>query len=202
MIGPALVVLSREAAEAYIPRDREVCISVTDPNTPEPRLSDKFAAICYFKFHDIDERVPLGELVDDARPAVHFDDYQADRIVRFAAKYHDVDVVVVHCEAGVSRSRSIAEALFDAFDRRAPNQWVYQRIENAFKRLYNELEVHWINFRWRDRKHGNPKAESWHARAVRYRTALEQIAALRDEHNGGFICTDIAEKALNHREGT
>ena len=67
----------------------------------------------------------------------------ADQIRDFVRKHeHDVDLIVVHCHSGVSRSPAVAAAVSDALhlDARAfwqlytPNRYVYHTVADAFDR--------------------------------------------------------------------
>lgn len=160
MSKPALVVLSRRNAEAYLPNGgKVVCISVTDPTTEPATLSPQFADVLRLVFHDLEpEDCPEGTPTD-CGPASFMGPADAGEVVRFAAKHADADVLVIHCEAGVSRSRSIAEALFDCFDRRAPNFHVYRMIVEAWQRNFKTgLEPRWISYRWEPARRG-PRAK-------------------------------------------
>ena len=157
--GPQLMVLSREAVEAYapVPGQKTVCISIVDPTAPLANLQMGYAACLRFKFHDLDPRdVPEGTMTDVGM--VEFMNEDAARtIVEFAVEHADADVLVIHCEAGISRSRSVAEALFDAFGRRAPNQYVYRLILDVF-RAWRERSGYdgtlWIDYRWSPARRG------------------------------------------------
>jgi predicted protein tyrosine phosphatase len=111
-------VLSREAAERYEPRGVEVCISIGDPRAPPARLSRGFAAVLRLTFNDI-ESSPGDE-------DILFAPDHAGEILRFVAKWPDVDRIVVHCEFGVSRSPGVALGLCDSFD------WPVRELEGAF----------------------------------------------------------------------
>ena len=68
-----------------------------------------------------------------------FDDSHADKILEFVSTYAlDIDLIVVHCEAGISRSAGCAAALSLIynkedqyyFDNYLPNMLVYRKIIN------------------------------------------------------------------------
>jgi hypothetical protein len=50
---PEVIALSRSKAEAYDPEGFEVCISITNPNSPPATLSPKFKAVLRLCFSDI-----------------------------------------------------------------------------------------------------------------------------------------------------
>jgi predicted protein tyrosine phosphatase len=102
---PAFVVLSREDAERYEPREREICISIADPDMEPAHVSSDFAAVLRLHFTDIIEQ---GEPSDVLFSAEH-----ARAIREFIAAWPDATRIVVHCQAGVSRSPGVALGLCD-----------------------------------------------------------------------------------------
>jgi len=102
---PKFVVLSREDAERYQPREREICISIADPDADAAQLSSEFAAVLRLNFTDIVEQ-------DD--PAdVLFSEGHARAIRDFIDTWPDATRIVVHCHAGMSRSPGVALGLCD-----------------------------------------------------------------------------------------
>ena len=104
-VVPEFVVLSREDAERYEPRGREICISISDPDAPPARVSSRFAAVIRLNFNDVTER---GEPSD-----ILFAEDHAREIREFLDKWPSAERVVVHCNAGVSRSPGVALGLCD-----------------------------------------------------------------------------------------
>jgi predicted protein tyrosine phosphatase len=102
---PEFVVLSREEAEHYEPRGREICISISDPDASAARLSTRFAAVLRLNFNDVTER---GEPSD-----ILFAEEHAREIREFLDSWPNVERVMVHCNAGVSRSPGVALGLCD-----------------------------------------------------------------------------------------
>jgi predicted protein tyrosine phosphatase len=102
---PAFVVLSREKAERYKPGEREICISIADPDAEPARLSGGFAAVLRLNFTDI---IEMGEPSD-----VLFSEDDAQAIREFIDAWPNVRRIVVHCHAGVSRSPGVALGLCD-----------------------------------------------------------------------------------------
>ena len=103
--APQLVVLSREDAEAYEPRGREICISISDPEADPARISPRFAAILRLFFNDITE---MGEPSD-----ILFAREHATAISEFIDVWPGAERVVLHCNMGVSRSPGVALGLCD-----------------------------------------------------------------------------------------
>jgi predicted protein tyrosine phosphatase len=102
---PAFVVLSREDAERYEPREREICISIADPDAEPANLSTDFAGVLRLNFTDI---VEMGEPSD-----VLFSEIHARAIREFIDAWPDARRIVVHCQAGMSRSPGVALGLCD-----------------------------------------------------------------------------------------
>jgi predicted protein tyrosine phosphatase len=103
--NPEFVVLSREEAERYEPRGREICISIADPDAEPAELSSRFAAVLRLNFTDIMEQ---GEPSD-----VLFSEDHALAIREFFDAWPDAKRIVVHCHAGMSRSPGVALGLCD-----------------------------------------------------------------------------------------
>jgi predicted protein tyrosine phosphatase len=102
---PAFVVLSREDAERYEPGEREICISIADPDAEPAQLSSGFAQVLRLHFTDIIEQ---GEPSD-----VLFSEDHVRAIREFIDAWPDATRIVVHCHAGVSRSPGVALGLCD-----------------------------------------------------------------------------------------
>lgn len=99
-----VVVLSAIRAAEYEPRDRAVCVSITDPDHPDVPLSQRFAAILRLRFSDIDQPSSLPE-------HTLFNRSHARKLLNFLRRWSHVDTLVVHCRAGLSRSPAIAIAI-------------------------------------------------------------------------------------------
>lgn len=99
------MVLSREDAERYQPRSREICISISDPEAAPARLSSAFVAVLQMQFSDVTER---GDPTD-----ILFEEEHARIINDFIDRWSDVERLVVHCNMGVSRSPGVALGLCD-----------------------------------------------------------------------------------------
>jgi predicted protein tyrosine phosphatase len=104
-VVPEFIVLSRDDAERYEPRGREICISISDPDAPPARVSSRFAAVLRLNFDDVTER---GEPSD-----ILFAEDHAREIREFLDKWPSAERVVVHCNAGVSRSPGVALGVCD-----------------------------------------------------------------------------------------
>lgn len=109
-----LALSKREAAE-YEPEEAEACISIVSPEAEHPDLSDYFWGVLKLKFHDVDEIYFKRLDEQDAEISAHITPFSlnhAQQILDFwDGRKHDIDRLVVHCEAGVSRSVGVVRAL-------------------------------------------------------------------------------------------
>ena len=109
--------LSRERAEAYRDRRPYAVISLTDPGTALARLQDdpNRLGLLTLQFHDIshtpEEFASLVRRPERDHYILPTADH-ARRIVRFVREMAPrVEKIVIHCEAGISRSAGVGAAL-------------------------------------------------------------------------------------------
>ena len=156
-------VLSREMFEKFIPEEIAIAISITDPNSEKVKPNKTFLDILSLQFHDVDHRIKKqkdckscdGTGKSKLFPDINgghcyactnkmdikvFDESYAEKILEFVSTYAlEVDLIVVHCEAGISRSAGTASALsliYNGedqyyFDHYLPNMLVYRKILNV-----------------------------------------------------------------------
>jgi len=136
------VVLSRYEVERFDCDKPYILISITCPDDTEPKLLDSKTRIDVLKmrFHDwdikakkmFDEKYP-----EDGKKMVFFSEDHAKEIVKFVNQYlNKVELIVVNCAAGISRSAGIAAALSKSltgddtyfFKFYIPNSLVYSTI--------------------------------------------------------------------------
>jgi predicted protein tyrosine phosphatase len=113
-------VLSRQAAEQYQPQSVEVCISISDPEAAPAQLSGAFAAVLRLAFNDIAAAAAQGP------GDILFTTEHAGAILQFVSGWVDAQRLVIHCNAGASRSPAIALGLCDIFG------WPTEELEAAF----------------------------------------------------------------------
>jgi len=113
-----------------------IVISIRDPDSPRPRVKKQsgLRAVLYLIFNDAEP--PTTESMVLMTPE------QAQQIVDFVERHQrSVETVVVHCEAGMSRSPAVAAALCKSMggdDRQfwqsfTPNVYVYKLVCEAAK---------------------------------------------------------------------
>jgi len=153
-------VLSRDTMEDFTTEENHIIISISDPNSEKVNIKSKPLAIISLQFHDVDHRIKKqkdclqcgGTGKSDLFPDINgghcyactdkmelkiFDETYAAQILDFVAAFKDtVELIVVHCEAGISRSSATAGALSLIlncedqyfFDHYLPNALVYRKI--------------------------------------------------------------------------
>ena len=156
-------VFSRHDIEAGIlmdlqdasPNLRLACISITDPDCAPAKIlvhRGDSVKILRLQFHDVDLETELRS----GRTYISMASKQVHLIVDFLRGIQDrVDLLVVHCEMGISRSAAVAAAccsLLGLDDRSffsepyKPNQYCYDLILDVANELKNVdaavLEVH------------------------------------------------------------
>lgn len=123
-------------------------ISITDPNDEHPKIPQRrgLREILRLKFHDLEPSLTDVGQESDRNALYQFmsaDD--AQRVRRFIED-SDANALVIHCEAGVSRSPSCAMALCDQLKwgrdcirwaggnrhKDPPNQHVYSTTRSAW----------------------------------------------------------------------
>lgn len=129
-------VMSRSAAKKFsfgnIP-EKTIIISITDVGSEDNRFNrqSNLVDVCRVKFDDVEKGEENCITKSDAQ-----------KIVDFMKKYDDIQNVIVHCEAGVSRSAGCCAALMLACNGSdmeifsnpvfCPNMTVYRTVLNTF----------------------------------------------------------------------
>ncbi len=104
-----IVVLPRSAVTDISPDKKWALISISDPGMPRPILADSSNLIdaIYLKFDDVEfERASM----------IPINENQAKDIVAFAKKnWEEAELIVVHCNAGISRSSAVGKAISEIY---------------------------------------------------------------------------------------
>lgn len=119
--GPFVItVLSRDDAQQYRPKDGHVVmISISDPGSPLPQFfaEDTYGAMLRVQFHDIERMIPWLSF----EPIC---DSHAHDIARFILlSSRKACNLVIHCEAGISRSAGVAAAVCTYYGNTADTQY-------------------------------------------------------------------------------
>ena len=145
------IVLSREAAADFSHKVKKDCvfISITDPELHKNDFAKNphIKAILHLAFDDVDGF--QGKMLSNDKPMTLM---QAREIANFVLEWKDkVDLIVVHCEAGISRSAGVCAAImkyltnddmpiFDNYHF-CPNMFCYRLVLNAFMYPIDEAEI-------------------------------------------------------------
>lgn len=84
----------------------------------------------------------FDDIVKEVDDAVLFDDGMAKSILDFVEKNENVETILVHCYAGMSRSKAVGKYLYDKYkkvypslifnaDTSEPNEYVYDMLKNV-----------------------------------------------------------------------
>ena len=138
-----LTFLSRREAEAATPSEHIAVISITEPFAARPRLDGwHWHRVLRLEFHDIDP----GKITDQRARTLAtlrhelFTHVQAREIIAFVRRIQSNGVagIMVHGEAGTSRSAAVARWIADRHGlplseqaTAAHNRYVYRMLEEA-----------------------------------------------------------------------
>lgn len=144
-------IYSRQAVEAMQPHDEalHIIVSIRTPGDPKQvvlRTSKTTLAVVHLSFHDMDRVVP-GE--EEIEPEL-FQHEHAHQILGAVKAHPEAQRLIVHCDAGWSRSPAVAAALSKIllgdddyfFQRYHPNMLVYRRILEAYHGVENGNNHH------------------------------------------------------------
>ena len=133
-------IMSRNEAksESYKLSARTLFISITDPDK-DPVVFCKaphsaVIAVCRISFDDVDQKKKPEDIL--------MSDEDAQKIKKYVERYKDkVEQIIVHCEAGVSRSAGTMAAIMEWLEgdkfsiwnnpRYTPNRHCYRRMMDA-----------------------------------------------------------------------
>lgn len=90
-------------------------ISITDPEEPQATIECNERNILRQQFHDLDR------VYSQLTEVTYFSPWHAIAIVNFLRHNFNRDHIIIHCEAGISRSPAIAAAI--CHHLRLPNAW-------------------------------------------------------------------------------
>ena len=143
-------VLSRFDASQYCKEPHKTdsaIISISTPNVPyygleiEPTDENRVVAILRLEFMDVDRPGDNDVYGNPTTISDLMSDRDAKTVVDFVERYKDKRILV-HCDAGISRSSAVAAAILKhytgddsmIFDSRwyNPNRWVYRKVLEAF----------------------------------------------------------------------
>lgn len=140
-------VMSRQVAEQYSRRsdiDKTLMISISDIGSSCPDIDTSNPSIvhaAFLRFDDVDVGDPHCITGNDAKHIIEV----------YNQFKNSVDRIVVHCEAGISRSSGVCAALMKIHDgddmaifsvaKYCPNMTCYRRVLEAYYGKYDEEEA-------------------------------------------------------------
>jgi len=147
-----IVVMSRAQTKKYSYKkhnENAAVLSISDKVNPRLTMSNTVIShipengitrICRFFFDDVEENDSEGYCITDE---------DARFIVNFVQRVrNEVDLLIVHCEAGVSRSAGVAAAIMKSLynddtsifenPKFRPNMTCYRKVLTAFSKSENE----------------------------------------------------------------
>lgn len=135
--GLRVRVLSAPKARSYSPGTHEIAISIRDRNEADVPLSSRFVSVLRLVFNDTGQfanHASAGLDATDAFSAAH-----AQAVVACLRAHDDAKVLMIHCAAGISRSRSLAAAVCVSLDLpysfHVVNDDVYCAMIRAFEQV-------------------------------------------------------------------
>jgi rhodanese-related sulfurtransferase len=137
--------ISRKKAEAIDEIDNSILISISTPLSQEwawyraPIIKEGvWKEVLSVKFHDVDPSGQSGLKMKDMIEYTLFDTEQAIRIFEFLKKHQDdCTRVIVHCDAGISRSAAVSKFISIIYGLYFPENYsVYNR--HIFSTLMQE----------------------------------------------------------------
>jgi predicted protein tyrosine phosphatase len=135
-------VTDRNGARTRKPLQPFVWISISTPGDPAAPVTEGSSGVLRLWFHDL-ETAPGESFGRVYGPHRLFNDTMAREVIRFVldASRRGVQIICVHCDAGVSRSGAVAMWLRDTFgahvasDRQlSPNARVRRMLDQAWQR--------------------------------------------------------------------
>lgn len=125
----------QRVAEQMIPTDNMVLISITQPGDHDADLHPDWKEVLRLQFDDID-----GSMLPSSNSR-SFTPWHAKEVIDFLEANKEVDELIVHCMAGISRSAAVAKFAAEKYNvneflRRFEtyelyNKWVYSSLKRA-----------------------------------------------------------------------
>lgn len=133
-----ILVLSLGKAEQYAPSENGAVISITSSNQDYASIKDGWSSILRVVFDDIDDSKDESLKI--------FDVDHANQIINFLDTLpNHVNFLLIHCQAGISRSTAVAKFIADYYQLPYPekyslyNKHVYKVLRNTqFNNLYSD----------------------------------------------------------------
>lgn len=158
MFKHKVIALSHDLAAIAKPKKDALLIRILDDGTSyDPiRHIDSYKSVLELYFDDIDPRQFKNLPITDLPDIKFFDQNLAQQIIQFLLENPNAPQIIVHCNAGISRS--VAVALFIAqyyfkdennyndlihcsFHEPGGNRFVFQELERALRRSHAQFNL-------------------------------------------------------------
>ncbi len=138
---------SREVAEDTPARPTWAVVSISDPNSRPVDLRPGWYNVLWVQFKDIDMDKLMNPFLraDVAKRYVLFSDAMADQVTCYVDRMvaFGVEGILVHCEAGISRSAAVAKWIAERHGLpslepvvKLHNRYVYRLLKESEARPY------------------------------------------------------------------
>ena len=125
-----VIVMNRHQSERWVTKESHAMISISSPGDRSevlPLPVNRCLKFLRLAFYDLDRRIHGYPRMTRR---------QARQIWRFVQALNGIPILVIHCDAGVSRSPAVAAAITkwqtgddtEWFKRFYPNRWVYRQL--------------------------------------------------------------------------
>ena len=122
-------------AETIGPFEDWAVISIGESDMKAPQIKDGWHDVLRLFFHDVNP----DKVVELSSKYVGMSESQADQIVEFVSRVApNVDAILVHCKAGISRSAAVAEWIAKRYE--LPFDYSYPNSNSYVLRLIQESE--------------------------------------------------------------
>ena len=122
-------------AETIGPFQDWAVISIGEPDMKAPQIKEGWHDVLRIFFHDVNP----DKVVELSSKYVGMSDSQADQIVEFVSRVApNVDGILVHCNAGISRSAAVAEWIAKRYE--LPFDYSYPNSNSYVLRLIQESD--------------------------------------------------------------
>lgn len=128
-----ILILSKKRAAEFQHDEPWACISISSPMESHPVISrDNLVDLLQMKFYDAEFERPEYD------HEFMFNRNHAEQILDFVDRIDKVDILMIHCEAGMSRSPAVGASIAKLrwnddqifFDKYTPNMMIFRQIMN------------------------------------------------------------------------
>jgi predicted protein tyrosine phosphatase len=130
-----VIFINREYAERITPKKGEKAAIISiNSNGDLAKLHENWEHKLFLVFHDLDKPIKDYKI---------FDKEQAKQIIKFVDKVaNDILILVVHCDAGVSRSAAVAKFVAEKYGLLFPDNYtIYNKLVYSTLKYVDNGEI-------------------------------------------------------------